>query len=638
MSGTLLFWLAPILPLTVFVLLALGLARFGRAAAGLAIAAMAGALLISAPGLVATFQGEHALVALPWLTVGGYRLSLALWLDPLSAVAATLVSLVGLIVFMYAASYMAEDQHRGRFFAEFSLFTGSMLMLVLAADLLTLFIAWELVGLCSYLLIGFWFERSGVPVAASKAFFITRLADLALLAGVLLLIGAVGTGRLDAILTAAARSMLAPSLLLAIAVLLFVGAAGKSAQFPFQGWLPDAMLGPTPVSALLHSATMVAAGVFLVARLYPLFLAAGPVVMTLIAWVGVLTALLGGAAALVERDLKRTLAYSTMSQIGLMFVGLGSGSLLAGILLLLAQALYKATLFLGAGAVDHAVGGTAFERMGGLVKRMPLTALAFAIGTIALSGLPVTLALPPKDPALAAAWQASGVLFVAALLASVLTALYSVRLFGLVFLGLPAQPAWYAQEARKGLHIPLLVLAFLIPLGLLANAILLGQPLARLLGVSSPEIIAVTLLALSVAAIGVAAGLAARLIWPSEIVWPPLQAVASLFAGEFGLQAGYRLLARLAFLVIAGLGAFDRLVFDTLTDTLVRATLALVRASGRFDARRLDAAIRNLGQGLLALSQRVRALQTGLIENYLLVAFIWSLGVIAVALVAAFLR
>jgi NADH-quinone oxidoreductase subunit L len=358
MSGTHLFWLAPLLPLLAFVLLASGLARFGRVASGLAVAAMAGATLVSLLGLVDAARGKHALVSLPWLVVGGRQLTLALWLDPLSALVATLVSVVGLIVFAYAVSYMAEDPHRGRFFAEFSLFTSSMLALVLAADLITLFIAWELVGLCSYLLIGFWFERPGVPAAASKAFFTTRLADLAFLAGVLFLIGMVGNGRIDAILSASTHGKIVPGFLLALALLVFAGAAGKSAQFPFQGWSPDAVLGPTPVSALIHSATMVAAGVFLVARLYPLFLVAGPV-LQVVAWVGVITALLGGAAALVESDLKRTLAYSTMSQIGLMFVGLGSGSLLAGVFLLLAQALYKVTLFLASGAIDHAVSSTA---------------------------------------------------------------------------------------------------------------------------------------------------------------------------------------------------------------------------------------------------------------------------------------
>jgi NADH:ubiquinone oxidoreductase subunit 5 (subunit L)/multisubunit Na+/H+ antiporter MnhA subunit len=276
--------------------------------------------------------------------------------------------------------------------------------------------------------------------------------------------------------------------------------------------------------------------------------------------------------------------------------------------------------------------------MGGLAKRMPLTALAFAIGAIALSGLPITLALPPKDAVLAAAWQANGALFVAALVASLFTALYSARIFGLVFLGVPSQPAQQAHEAKKGLLLPLLILAILIPLGLLANAMLLGQPLARLLGVSTPDVTTVTLLALFIAVIGVAAGLAARLAWPASVVWPPLKGVTPLFAGEFGLQAGYRLLTRLAFIVIHGLGTFDRLVFDTLTDDLVKVTLALVRASGRFDVQRLDAAIRKLGQDILALSQRVRALQTGRIDNYLLAVFVWSLGVIAVAIVAAFMH
>ena len=438
-----------------------------------------------------------------------------------------------------------------------------MLALVLAADLITLFIAWELVGLCSYLLIGFWFERPGVPAAASKAFFTTRLADLAFLAGVLFLIGMVGNGRIDAILSASTHGKIVPGFLLALALLVFAGAAGKSAQFPFQGWLPDAMLGPTPVSALIHSATMVAAGVFLVARLYPLFLVAGPV-LQVVAWVGVITALLGGAAALVESDLKRTLAYSTMSQIGLMFVGLGSGSLLAGVFLLLAQALYKATLFLASGAIDHAVSSTAFERMGGLAQQ--------------------------------------------------------------------------AHEAKRGLLIPLLVLVGLVPLELLANAALLGHPLDQLLGTMAPDVPVVTIIALGIAVIGAAAGLWARRTWPALVVWPQLQGVTPLFVGEFGLKVIYRLVARLGFLAVAGLGVVDRRVFDAFAHTLARATLAAVRASARFDARRIDAAVRELGQGILAFSQRVRALQTGRIENYLLLVFVWGLGVIAIAVLAAVAR
>ena len=663
MSGTQLFWLAPILPLLVFALIAAGLVRFGRLASGLAVAAMAGGALVSILGLVDAARGKHALLSIPWLVVGGRQLSLSLWLDPLSALMATLVSIVGLLVFIYAVSYMARDPLRGRFFGEFSLFTASMLALVLAADLVTLFIAWELVGLCSYLLIGFWFERAGAPAAASKAFFLTRLADLALLAGILLLLGTVGNGRIDAVLFASTHRQLASGLLLASVLLIVTGAAGKSAQFPFQGWLPDAMLGPTPVSALLHSATMVAAGVFLVARLYPLFQAAAPSLL-IVAWVGVITSLVGGAAALVEADVKRALAYSTMSQIGLMFVGLGSGSLLAGVLLLMSQALYKAALFLGAGAVDRAVEGTAFERMGGLARRMPLTAIAFALSAAALAGLPVTLALPPKDPVLAGAWQVSAWLFVAALAASVLTALYSARLFGLVFLGEASEPAQQAREAKKGLLIPLLVMAGLIPIGLLANAALLGRPLEHLLGAATPDVSLVTVLALGVAIAGVVAGLWARQRWSASVSWPLLRRAVPLFSDECGLKTLYRGVTWLYFRAVEGLAAFDRRafdsgvngiargvlafiracagidrrVFDAAAGALADATLALVRASGRFDARRFDEAVRGIGQSFLTLGQRARVAQTGRIENYLLLTIAWGLGVLAIAVLVALFR
>lgn len=656
MSGATFFWLAPLFPLAAFALLACGFSRNARLATGIALAALGGSLLVSLAALLAATQGARASVGFPWLSVGGRTLTLALWLDPLGALLAALVSLIGFVVFLYAASYMAQDLRCGRFFAEFSLFVGAMLVLVLASDLITLFIAWELVGLCSYLLIGFWFERPGAPAAATKAFFTTRLADLALLAGVLLLIGTVGQGRIENVLAAVSSGKIAPGLLLVIALLLFTGAAGKSAQVPFQGWLPDAMLGPTPVSALLHSATMVAAGVFLVARLYPLFLVATPA-LAVVAWIGVITALLGGAAALVETDLKRTLAYSTMSQIGLMFVGLGSGSLLAGVLLLVAQAFYKATLFLASGAVDHVVKGTAFERMGGLLRRMPWTAVAFALGTAALAGLPVTLALPPKDPVLSAAWQANSMLFVATLLASLLTALYSARIFGLVFLGAPSPSAKQAHEAKPGLLMPLLIMAGMIPLALLADATLLQSPLATFLGARRPDVPIATWLALGIAVIGGTVGLWARFVWPRAVILPLFTRLRPVFAGEFGLQVLYRGVAAFgrwstsalglfdrgafgattdglvaAFLsAVRGLGALDRSIFDAFAAAIASGTLKMVRISGRFDLRVIDASIVAWGKDLLAGSQRLRRLQTGRIENYLLVVFFWCLGVIALA-------
>jgi len=637
---TAIFWLIPLLPLAAFVALTLGLARWPRVAAGVAVGALGGSLVLAALALIAVAsQAARPVVSVPWLSVGGRSVALALWLDPLGALTTLLVAVVGFVVFVYAVAYMQGDPHFGRFFTELSLFIGAMLTLTLAADLITLFIAWELVGLSSYLLIGFWHERTGAPAAASKAFLTTRLADLALLLGLLLLIHTVGSASVSAALTAGASGKIAAGSLLVITLLIAVGAAGKSAQLPFQGWLPDAMLGPTPVSALLHSATMVAAGVFLIARLYPLFLAtSGHTSLAGVAWVGALTALFGALVALAQTDLKRLLAYSTMSQIGLMFVGLGAGSLLAGIILLVAQALYKSTLFLAAGAVDHAVEGTDMARMGGLARRMPVTFVVFVIAAAALAGLPVTLALPAKDPVLAAAAQTNGALFVVALLASLGTALYSARAVGVVWLGRASAPAREAHETRRGMLAPLLAMVALILVGLLADGQIVGRPIARLLGGVAPDLVGVTTQAIALAVVGVAIGLLARALWPSRVVWPFVAWVAPALRGEFGLRPVYTAIARAGLLATQGLAAFDRAVFDPIGLWAARGLLAFTRNLTRFDVRGLDAGIRDLAQGLLAVSQRLRRLQTGMVGNYLLGILLWGLGVLIVAAVGLALR
>jgi NADH-quinone oxidoreductase subunit L len=389
------------------------------------------------------------------------------------------------VVFAYSISYMADQPHQGRFYAELSLFAAAMLAIVMAADLLTLFIAWELVGLSSYLLIAFRFQEPDAPPAATKALLVTRLGDLAMLAGLLLLVQAAVSSDIGQVLTAASSGDLNSSVLLIAALLIFAGAAGKSAQWPLQGWLPDAMVAPTPVSALLHSATMVAAGVFLVARLYPLFEVS--LALPVVTWVGATTAVLGGAAALAQTDLKRTLAYSTLSQMGLMLVGLGSGSLIAGLALLIAHALYKATLFLAAGAVEQEVGSREYRDMGGLARHMPVTFGAFVISAAALAGLPVSMALPSKDAALAAALGQNWALFALMLVAAILTALYTSRALALVFLGPTSTLAQRAREASAGLRLPSVTLAVLQVLGLLLNSALLNRPLERLMDAVMPH-------------------------------------------------------------------------------------------------------------------------------------------------------
>ncbi|MHB1415317.1 MAG: NADH-quinone oxidoreductase subunit 5 family protein [Chloroflexota bacterium] len=660
MTGTTVFWWAPIFPLAAFALLSVGLARLGRVSAWLSLVAMAGSTIVSGLGLYAAYHGQQLIVAIPWWSIGGRSFEIALWLDPLSSLSAALVSVVGLVIFGYSVRYMAGEPLRGRFFAEMNLFAGAMLVLVLTSDLLVLFFAWEIVGLASYLLIGFWFDRPGTPPAATKAFLVTRLGDLAMLIGVLLLVKAVGGGSIPAALAAAGAGRLPYLLALAAALLLFVAAAAKSAQFPFQGWLPDAMLGPTPVSALIHSATMVAAGVFLVARFFPLFQAAPPA-LAVVAWVGVATALLGAAVALVSPDAKRTLAYSTMSELGLMYVGLGAGSLLAGMLLLIAHALFKSLLFLAVGAVDQQVHGTEFRLMGGLWLRMPLVFVASVFGAAALAGLPVTAALPSKDPVLAAAWQANLGLYALALLASLLTALYAARILGLVFLGAPSAESRRAHGAPLGLWLPTVAMAALLVAGSLAGAIVLGRPLSQLLGAPTPEVVASTALALTIAVAGSALGLWARWVWPREVLWPPLRSFAGTFGSEFGMIPLYDLSSRAGLVtvraaatvdavvfdplgdrlalgalhVIAAARAIDASVFDRLGNWLAEAVLWLIRWANRFDLGGLDAAVRRLASSTLRFSQLARRLETGRIENYLLAVLVWGIVVALAAVVGS---
>lgn len=676
------FWLTPVGPLAAFTLLVLGLGRFPRLGAALAVAGVAGSAAVSAFALPRVHDVPPS-VSMTWLETGGRRLTLSLGLDPLGAVVAVLVSVVGLIGTVYAVPYMADEPRRGRFFAYWSLFIGAMLALVLAGDLITLFIAWELVGVCSYLLIGFWFERPRVAPAATKALVTTRIGDLAMLAGVLVLVADAGTSELAPIIGRAPRGGLA--LAVPAAVLVLAGAAAKSAQVPFQGWLPDAMVGPTPVSALLHSATMVAAGVFLIARLHPLFVTV-PGALAAVAWIGMATALVGAFAALVEPDLKRTLAYSTMSQIGLMFVALGAGSVVAGVLLLVAQALYKALLFLAAGAVQHAVGGTEFARMGGLGRRMPAIAVAFTVGALALAGVPVTLALPAKDPALAAAWDANTALFVGALVAALLTAAYSARMVALVFLAPPSDRERQLHEPPRGLIAPVVALAVLVPLGLLADATLLGRPLSTFLAAGAPESAAVTAMGLLAAGAGLAIGLGAWSRWPRAIVWPPLERVAPGVTSELGLRWLYGATAQLAMTISAAVGAVDRVMFDPAAAGLARsvdravgfagavdralfdrtatqlahgarrairlagaadasvfdagatwlakAALRAIHAVRGFDAARVESAALALARTALSAGRGARALQTGRIENYLLPAFVWALALFAAAALA----
>lgn len=478
-------WLIPALPFLAAGLNALLPQRRRQTAATLAIGSMVGAFLLSLCAFAfALCGGDAPVAAIPhfasatgaspphfynftWLqfAAGDAGLLRLGWvLDPLAAVMLVMVSFVGLLIFIYSVGYMADDENYTRFFCFMSLFAGAMLGVVLANSLLLLFICWELVGLTSYLLIGFWYQKPSAAAAGKKAFITTRIGDVALLLGMVWLYHETGTllfyddgaGCLEATALSklvAQTTLAGMAVSTAIGLLIFVGAMGKSGQFPLHVWLPDAMEGPTPVSALIHAATMVAAGVFLVARCYPIFevtsiesiirygnpLPSPSVALQVVTWIGAITAFFAATIAVAQNDIKRILAYSTVSQLGYMMIGLGVGGVAVGMFHLITHAFFKALLFMGAGSVIHGCHGEQDIRKMGEVRRfMPLTFFTYAVGMMALAGVPFFFAgFWSKDAILHAAhgWSLSSGPFYLALAGVVLTAFYMTRQMALVFWG-----------------------------------------------------------------------------------------------------------------------------------------------------------------------------------------------------------
>src|SRR5438067_8463603 len=466
------FWLIPLLPLAASLLI-LGFAKSHRGVAiGLAVLGQIAALLLATGAFVSTLAtpGARGVQNFTWFTFGEQAVRIGSVLDPLAAAMLVMITLVGLCIFVFSKGYMAGDKDFSRFFAYLSFFSAAMLGVVIANSLLLLFVCWELVGLASYLLIGFWIHKPSAAAAAKKAFISTRIGDMGFFLGILWLYGRSGTllfyddgnGCLES-----AGLLLVGAIATFIALLIFCGAAGKSGQFPLHIWLPDAMEGPTPVSALIHAATMVAAGVFLVARVYPLFsLSAINGVtpsLSVVVWIGVVTALMAALIALAQADIKRILAYSTVSQLGLMMVSLVVGGVAAGIMHLLAHGFFKALLFLGAGSVIH---GCYHEqdirKMGGLCRLMPVTFSTYAIGLMALSGVPFFFSGGwTKEEILHATsqWPRSHIPYDPMVVSDFLTALYMTRQIILVFFGNRRAASEDGHESPGALTILRIVLA-----------------------------------------------------------------------------------------------------------------------------------------------------------------------------------
>ena len=448
------FWLIP-LPVLATLLLTLAFGKqLGLKSAWLGICGTVASFVLAVACAPAVFGGEVASLSFTWFG----DLQFGFLLDKLSLLLLLLVSFLATLILLYAYGYMEHESGLLRFFAEVQLFVFSMLSVVLANNLLQAFIFWEIMGLCSYLLIGFWFFKPSAAAAAKKAFLVTRVGDVVMLVGIILLFDMFGSVEYSVMLSQAAAGSYDPFWLTIATLCIFGGVIGKSAQFPLHVWLPDAMEGPTPVSALIHAATMVKAGIYLCARLFPLFLLT-PKTTDFMLVIGTVTALGTALMAVVNRDFKRILAFSTLSQLGFMVVALGSLNYVAAVLHLINHAFFKALLFMGAGSAIHGTGTNDIYEMGGLLKYQKVTGLTILCATVSIAGLPPFAGFWSKDEILLAAYEAAPPVFWLLALTSFLTAFYMFRLFFVVFCG-PKRGDYHGHESSLPMIAPLVVLAF----------------------------------------------------------------------------------------------------------------------------------------------------------------------------------
>ena len=458
-------YLIPLFPLLSFIIIAL----FGKSLSKsittfLAPSSILASFIVAVLIFINQLSNNHA-VTVPvfsWIHVGDFHADFSFLVDSLSILFTLVITGVGFLIHVYSTGYMHDEKDYNRYFSYLNLFVFFMLLLVLGDNFLLMFVGWEGVGLCSYLLIGFWFKNINYADAAKKAFVMNRIGDLGFILGIILLFGVFGSINYHQVFAQIGTVVIDGKLITWITILLFIGAMGKSAQIPLFTWLPDAMAGPTPVSALIHAATMVTAGIYMVARCSVLF-SLSEFTMQFIAIIGIATALLAATIALFQNDIKKVLAYSTVSQLGLIFCALGCGAFSAGVFHVVTHAFFKALLFLGAGSVIHGMSGDQdIRNMGGLKKKMPVTFITFLIGTIAIAGIPPFAGFFSKDQMLAEIFEHNKILFVLALLVSLMTAFYMFRLFFLTFVGEFRGNDIvknHVHESPKSMTIPLMILA-----------------------------------------------------------------------------------------------------------------------------------------------------------------------------------
>jgi NADH-quinone oxidoreductase subunit L len=621
-----------VLPLAGFAVTALIGRRLGKQAHWIPVVAIFAVWLIAMAAAFGALTGaepfgEHGLelTLFTWIPAGDFVVEVGMVIDQLTACLLIVVTTIGLLVHVYSIGYMSHDPGYWRFFAYLNLFMFSMLLLVTASDFLVVFVAWELVGLCSYLLIGFWYRKRSAALAAKKAFIVNRVGDLGFILGIMLIFVSLGTLNIRAVIEQIGT--LAPTTIVVIALLIFAGAMGKSAQFPLHVWLPDAMEGPTPVSALIHAATMVNAGVYLLARTNPIF-AHAPSALVIVAAIGIFTAILAASIAMTQTDIKRVLAYSTLSQLGYMFAAFGVGAWTAAIFHLMTHGFFKGLLFLGSGSVIHAVHEEQDMRaMGGLSRKIPITYVTMLIGSLAISGIPPLAGFFSKDEILGESFKLGFAwVWLIGFVVAGLTAFYMFRLMGLTFWGAFRGPkeVWdRIHESVSVMTVPLILLAipsiflgmFLgLPLGASrisewlkpvfeeGELILHGEAGQgyQLFGIDGVLILA----SVTIAVIGVAIG------------W-------RLFGVEFGAirwparpERVRELAARVPFLYRASL---NKWWFDDLYHLLFMVIGGRVAAAiWWFDREVVDGSVNAIGTSTVDAGRGLRQVQTGRVQNYAL--------------------
>ncbi len=620
MNSSLLFLLPtiPLLGFLVNILLGMRLGQGAGLLGCLTVAATFGLAIAFHFGLQSGTLAYYSNLA-TWFSTGDFTIPFELQIDRLTSLMTLIICGVGLLIHVYSLGYMAHDEGQHRFFAYLNLFVFFMLMLVMGASLPLLFVGWEGVGLCSYLLIGFWYKNQPYNSAAAKAFIMNRIGDLGLLLGMFLLAMFTHSLSYREIFTADAISAIPPGMQMAIALLLFVGAIGKSAQIPLFTWLPDAMAGPTPVSALIHAATMVTAGIYLIVRANVLFTMA-PMVLPIVGTIGIATSLIAGIIAIGQYDIKKVLAYSTVSQLGLMFMALGLGAYNAAMFHLVTHAFFKALLFLGAGSVIHGLHEEQdLRQMGGLRRYMPITCITFLIGTIAITGIPPLAGFFSKDEILAAAFEAHPALWVIGLVISLLTAIYMYRLLALAFFGEHrGHHPEKIHESPVSITFPLIALAVLSVFGgligiphIFGGPHLLAEWLSPITGAAHAEAhmapaTEIGLMAGSTLAILIAAYIVFR-----SITRTPKEQIATQ------IPKGFRL------------AMYDKLYFDEMYDTLIVNPIKMLSGIlGRYvDRGVLYRIVTGFGDITVGAGRVVRFAQTGNVGFYLLLMVIGILAI-----------